>query len=70
MATTTEKQYKDAEAHKVDPDAHKGAVEGQQPSDGMPGNPNGDGVDDQGMPDDPIATAEDRVGANEDKSQG
>ena len=26
--------------------------------------------DDQGLPDDPIATAEDSIGANEDKSQG
>ena len=30
----------------------------------------GDGLDKDGLPDDPIATAEDRIGANEDESQG
>ena len=34
------------------------------------GNPHGDGVDADGLPNDPIATAEDRIGANEDESQG
>jgi hypothetical protein len=45
-------------------------VEGDRPDDEQLGNPHGDGVDDNGLPDDPIATAEDQVGANEDKSQG
>jgi len=53
-----------------DPDVHKGAVEGDRPSDEQPGNPNGPGVNEEGMPDDPVATAEDVVGANEDESQG
>lgn len=53
-----------------DPDIHKGAIEGDRPEDEQIGNPNGDGVDEQGLPDDPIATAEDEIGANEDKSQG
>ena len=53
-----------------DPDAHKGATEGTRPSDKQPGNPHGDGLDEDGLPNDPIATAEDRIGANEDKSQG
>ena len=53
-----------------DPDAQKGATEGNQPSDKQPGNPNGDGLDENGLPNDPIATAEDRIGANEDESQG
>jgi hypothetical protein len=53
-----------------DQDVHKGAVEGDRPSDEQIGNPNGPGVNDEGLPDDPVATAEDAVGANEDESQG
>jgi hypothetical protein len=53
-----------------DPAAHKGAIEGDRPGDEQQGNPNGAGVNDQGMPDDPVASAQDREGANEDDSQG
>jgi hypothetical protein len=53
-----------------DPDVHKGAIEGDTPLDEQFGNPNGDGVDEEGMPDDPVASAEDELGANEDGSQG
>lgn len=53
-----------------DPAIHKGAIEGDRPDDEQVGNPHGDGVDDEGLPDDPIATAEDQIGANEDGSQG
>ncbi len=53
-----------------DPDVHKGAIEGDRPTDEQIGNPHGDGVDEQGLPDDPIATAEDAEGANADKTQG
>lgn len=53
-----------------DPDAHKGATEGDRPGDKHPGNPHGDGLNEDGLPDDPIATAEDQIGANEDESQG
>jgi hypothetical protein len=53
-----------------DQDVHKGAVEGDRPSDEQSGNPHGSGVNEQGLPDDPIAVAEDAVGANEDESQG
>lgn len=53
-----------------DPAAHKGALEGDRPTDEQVGNPNGDGVDENGMPNDPVATAEDKIGANEDGSQG
>jgi hypothetical protein len=53
-----------------DPDVHKGAIEGDKPTDEQIGNPHGDGVDDQGLPDDPIAIAEDVEGANEDGTQG
>ena len=53
-----------------DPDTHKGATEGNTPDDEQEGNPAGTGIDTNGMPNDPIATAQDKVGANEDESQG
>jgi hypothetical protein len=53
-----------------DPAAHKGALEGDRPTDVQQGNPHGDGVDENGLPDDPIASAEDAEGAIEDESQG
>ena len=50
---------------------HLGAVEGDRPTDRPnQGNPNGTGIDEQGMPNDPVATAEDRIGANMDESEG
>jgi hypothetical protein len=55
----------------VDEGKHIGAVEGDRPTDKPnQGNPNGPGVDDQGRPNDPIATAEDRIGANQDEAEG
>jgi hypothetical protein len=59
-----------AKRQQDDPDIHKGAIEGDTPTDEQIGNPNGDGVNSEGLPDDPIATAEDAIGANEDESQG
>lgn len=53
-----------------DPDTHKGAIEGDRPTDEQIGNPNGPGIDAEGLPDDPVATAEDKVGANEDETEG
>lgn len=53
-----------------DPAAHKGAVEGDRPTDVQTGNPHGDGLNEDGLPDDPIAIAEDEIGANEDGTQG
>ena len=53
-----------------DPDIHKGAIEGDRPTDEQQGNPHGDGVNDEGLPDDPIAIAEDQIGANEDQTTG
>jgi hypothetical protein len=53
-----------------DPDVHKGATEGEKATDEQIGNPHGDGVNDDGLPDDPVATAEDAEGANADKTQG
>ena len=57
-------------SHAPDPDGQKGAIEGDRPGDEQEGNPNGTGIDKQGLPDDPIATFEDAVGANVDESQG
>ena len=59
-----------ADKQKDDPAAHKGAVEGDRPTDKQQSNPNGDGIDANGMPNDPVATAEDQAGANADKTQG
>ena len=56
--------------HKVDQDLHKGAVEGDHPDDPQQGNPHGEGIDENGMPADPTASAEDRIGANNDETQG
>jgi hypothetical protein len=56
--------------HQHDSDVHKGAIEGDRPSDEQLGNPHGDGLNEDGLPDDPIAIAEDVIGANEDESQG
>ncbi len=54
-----------------DPDVHKGAIEGDRPNDEQNVEPrNKSGVDENGMPNDPVATAEDAIGANEDESQG
>jgi hypothetical protein len=54
-----------------DEDEHIGAVEGDRPTDRPnQGNPNGSGIDDEGYPNDPVGTAEDRIGANLDESEG
>jgi hypothetical protein len=52
-------------------DGHIGAVEGDRPSD-VPshGNPTGSGVDAEGLPNDPVGTAQDRIGANLDETEG
>ena len=58
--------------HKVaNQDIHKGVVEGNRPDDQTQhSNPHGDGIDENGMPSDPTATAEDVIGANNDETQG
>lgn len=53
-----------------DPAVHKGAIEGDRPTDEQIGNPHGEGINEEGMPNDPVASAEDAIGANEDESQG
>jgi len=59
-----------AKKQQDDQDIHKGAIEGDRPTDEQQGNPHGKGVDANGLPDDPVASAEDREGANADESQG
>jgi hypothetical protein len=52
-------------------DQHEGAVEGDKPSDRpQQGNTNAPGLDDQGMPNDKVKIAQDRIGANMDETQG
>jgi len=53
-----------------DQDIHKGAIEGDRPTDEQMGNPHGDGIDENGLPNDEIATAQDALGAVEDESEG
>ena len=53
-----------------DPDVRKGALEGDRPSDVQEGNENAPALDENGLPADPVAIAEDVLGANEDESQG
>jgi hypothetical protein len=54
----------------ADPDSHKGAIEGDKPTDEQQGNRSGTGIDKNGKPNNPVKTAQDRIGANEDESQG
>jgi hypothetical protein len=52
-------------------ESHLGAVEGDRPTDRPnQGNPNAPGLDENGMPNDPIAICEDVIGANVDGSEG
>ena len=51
---------------KPDPALHQGAVEANGSSGEGYGNPNGPAIDADGLPNDEIATAEDRIGANVD----
>jgi hypothetical protein len=54
-----------------DSNEHIGAVEGDRPTDELQhGNPNAPGINDEGLPNDPIATCEDAIGANVDKTEG
>lgn len=50
----------------LDVDMQKGAVEDDHPC----ANSNAPGLDDDGLPNDAIAIAEDAIGAREDRSQG
>jgi hypothetical protein len=53
-----------------DPAAHKGAIEGDRPADEQNVENKGDGVDKEGLPNDPVAQAQDKEGANADSTQG
>ena len=50
-----------------DSDLHKGAIE-NEPDDQE--NAHAPGLDDEGMPNDEVAIAQDVLGANEDETQG
>jgi hypothetical protein len=50
----------------ADADMHKGATEDDHPC----ANSNAPGLDDDGLPNDVVAIAEDAIGAREDGSQG
>lgn len=54
----------------TDPDRDKGAVEGDRPTDKQHSNLNATALDEEGLPKDRIAIAEDVIGANEDETQG
>jgi hypothetical protein len=61
----------DHRLHSVpDPDLTKGAIEGPPADDQEQANPNAPALNDQGLPDDEVAIAEDVIGANEDETQG
>jgi len=54
-----------------DQDQYKGAVEGDRPTDDQNSNRNAPAaLDSEGLPQDPVAIAEDVIGANEDETQG
>lgn len=53
-----------------DPDANKGAIEGDRPGDEQQGNRNLPALDEEGRPADRQKICEDVIGANEDKSSG
>ena len=54
----------------ADPDLQKGATEGPPGNAQDHGNANAPALDDQGMPNDDVAIAEDVLGANEDETEG
>jgi hypothetical protein len=54
----------------TDPDQDKGAVEGDRPTDTQHYNANAPALDENGLPKDQVAIAEDVIGANTDETQG
>ena len=59
----------EAAAQQVDPDLHKGAIQGDRPDDEQQGNPNVPALDESGLPAKATAIAEDRIGANVDDNE-
>lgn len=53
-----------------DQDAHKGAIEGDRPSDEQNSAQDSDALDENGLPADCEKIAGDAISANEDNSQG
>jgi hypothetical protein len=58
------------ESSRPDPYRHKGAIEGDCPSDEQFGNSNADALDAEGLPADEQAIFEDALGASVDATQG
>jgi hypothetical protein len=56
--------------HHADSDEHMGAVEGDRSDSPQPGNANAPALDDEGMPNDATAIAQDVLGANLDETEG
>jgi hypothetical protein len=54
----------------ADPDLEKGAVEGPPTDQHTQGNPSAPGLDENGMPNDEVAIAQDVIGANVDETEG
>jgi hypothetical protein len=54
----------------ADPDLEKGAVEGPPSDNHTQGNSNAPGLDENGLPNDDVAIAQDVIGANEDETEG
>jgi hypothetical protein len=54
----------------MDPDLEKGAVEGPPNNPQEHGNANAPGLDENGMPNDEVAIAQDVIGANVDETEG
>ena len=54
-----------------DGESHLGAIEGDRPDDNpQEGNRNAPALDENGLPNDPVAICEDVIGANVDESEG
>ena len=53
-----------------DPDLEKGAIEGSPNGEEDQGNANAPALNEDGLPNDEVAIAEDVLGANEDDTQG
>ena len=54
----------------ADPDLEKGAVEGPPDNMHVHGNPNAPALNEDGLPNDEVAIAQDVIGANEDETVG
>jgi hypothetical protein len=68
---TPERDADDRRPGTRDPDEHKGAIEGDRPTDHpQHGNRNAPALDEQGLPNDPVAVCEDVIGANVDETEG